>query len=95
MPSLPLPAGSALDEALLLLVCGKTERLWGGRSNVCMHYFRRDFLESVAMRLHTEGHFHVAHKSIPSVDGPVKVPPGYLLAAEIKLGYDQQPAGGQ
>lgn len=41
-------------------------------SNVCMHYFRRDFLESVAMRLHTEGHFHIAHKSIPSDDGPVK-----------------------
>eukprot|EP00208_Stichococcus_sp_RCC1054_P001973 CAMPEP_0206140996 /NCGR_PEP_ID=MMETSP1473-20131121/11448_1 /ASSEMBLY_ACC=CAM_ASM_001109 /TAXON_ID=1461547 /ORGANISM="Stichococcus sp, Strain RCC1054" /LENGTH=469 /DNA_ID=CAMNT_0053535381 /DNA_START=218 /DNA_END=1627 /DNA_ORIENTATION=+ len=41
-------------------------------SNVCMHYFRRDFLEAVAMRLHTEGHFHIARKSIPSVDGPVK-----------------------
>ncbi len=38
-----------------------------------MHYFRREFLEEVAMRLHTEGHFHVARKTIPSVDGPVKV----------------------
>ena len=51
-------------------------------------------MESVAMRLHTEGHFHIAHKSIPSVDGPVKVPTGYLPAADMKRGYNQQPAAG-
>lgn len=42
-------------------------------SNVCMHYFTREFLEAAARRLHAEGHYHIASKKIPSLDGPVQV----------------------
>ena len=38
-----------------------------------MHYFRRSFLEAVALRLHDEGRFHIAKKQIPSLHGPVQV----------------------
>ena len=42
-------------------------------SNVCMHYFRRDFLEAMAQRLAAEGRYHIARKQIPSISGPIKV----------------------
>ncbi len=40
-----------------------------------MHFFRRSFLEAVALRLHNEARFHIARKVIPSVGGPVSVSP--------------------
>lgn len=43
-------------------------------SNVCMQYFSREFLVAAAERLAAAGRYHIAHKSIPSKDGPVKVP---------------------
>lgn len=43
-------------------------------SNVCMHYFSRDFLEAASRRLEAEGRYHIARKKIPSTDGPVQVP---------------------
>ncbi len=44
-------------------------------SNVCMHYFTREFLETAARRLQADGQYHIARKKIPSVDGPVQVWP--------------------
>ena len=38
-----------------------------------MHYFSREFLVEAAQRLAADGRYHVARKSIPSKDGPVKV----------------------
>lgn len=45
-------------------------------SNVCLHYFERAWLETVADRLAAEGRYHVARKQIPSIDGKV---PGVKL----------------
>ena len=42
-------------------------------SNICMHYFSREFLEQAAQRLAAEGRHHIARKKIPSKDGPVEV----------------------
>lgn len=42
-------------------------------SNVCMHFFRVSFLRQVASRLMDDALFHVAHKQIPSRDGPIPV----------------------
>ena len=42
-------------------------------SNVCMHYFSREFLVEAARRLAADERYHVARKSIPSKDGPMKV----------------------
>lgn len=41
-------------------------------SNVCMHYFTTDFLASMADKLKQQGQYHIAHKKIPSKDGPVQ-----------------------
>ncbi|CAK0787940.1 hypothetical protein CVIRNUC_011162 [Coccomyxa viridis] len=41
-------------------------------SNVCMHYFTRDFLELAADHVRVQGVYHVAKKKIPSKDGPVQ-----------------------
>lgn len=38
-----------------------------------MHYFERAFLERMAEQLVKDGRFHIAHKKIPSKDGPVQV----------------------
>lgn len=43
-----------------------------GWSNICMHYFRRDWLAGVADQLAAAGRYHIAHKKIPSKDGPVQ-----------------------
>ena len=43
-------------------------------SNVCMHYFTRDFLELAANHVRAEGVYHMAKKKVPSKDGPVQVP---------------------
>lgn len=40
-------------------------------SNVCLHYFERSWLETVADRLVEEGKYHVARKQIPSIHGKV------------------------
>ena len=56
-------------------MCSAAEagRLRYGWSNVCMHYFSREFLASAARRLKSEGRYHIARKKIPSKDGPVQV----------------------
>lgn len=41
-------------------------------SNVCMHFFTTHFLVSMADRLQQQGRYHIAHKKIPSKDGPVQ-----------------------
>ncbi|KAK9805344.1 hypothetical protein WJX73_004179 [Symbiochloris irregularis] len=41
-------------------------------SNVCMHYFSVAFLERIATSLQDSMVHHLAHKSIPSKDGPVR-----------------------
>lgn len=38
-----------------------------------MHYFSLPFLSRVAAHLHQNATYHLAHKSIPSVNGAVKV----------------------
>lgn len=43
---------------------------WG---NICMHYFTVAFLERAKQWLAETGKYHVAHKKIPSVNGPVEV----------------------
>ena len=50
-----------------------TGELKYGWSNVCLHYFRRDWLEAVSGRLADMGRYHIARKKIPSKDGPVAV----------------------
>lgn len=40
-------------------------------ANICMHYFERTWLESVAGSLAQGGRYHIAKKQIPSVDGKV------------------------
>ncbi|KAL0052616.1 hypothetical protein WJX82_004822 [Trebouxia sp. C0006] len=41
-------------------------------SNVCMHYFSTAFLAAMADHLKQQGQYHIAHKKIPSKDGPVQ-----------------------
>ena len=38
-----------------------------------MHYFSTDFLVAMAEKLKQQGQYHIAHKKIPSKDGPVQV----------------------
>ena len=38
-----------------------------------MHYFSTPFLVSMADKLKQQGQYHIAHKKIPSKDGPVQV----------------------
>ena len=38
-----------------------------------MHYFSTAFLVAMADRLKQQGQYHIAHKKIPSKDGPVQV----------------------
>lgn len=40
---------------------------------MCLHYFRRDWLEAVSGQLADMGRYHIARKKIPSKDGPVAV----------------------
>ncbi|KAK9868416.1 hypothetical protein WJX84_009045 [Apatococcus fuscideae] len=50
-----------------------TEQLKYNWSNVCMHYFSREFLERAAAFLSSgKGCYHAAKKSISSKDGPVQ-----------------------
>lgn len=42
-------------------------------SNVCMHYFSTAFLVAMADHLKQQGQYHIAHKKIPSKQGPVQV----------------------
>ena len=62
-----------LDPAEACAADPSTGELKYGWSNVCLHYFRRAWLASVADRLAAEGRYHIAHKKIPSKDGPVQV----------------------
>ena len=50
---------------------GELRHRW---SNVCMHHFSLAFLERMAGHMEHRAPFHQAHKSIPSLHGPVKVP---------------------
>ncbi|PSC69582.1 UDP-N-acetylglucosamine diphosphorylase 1-like isoform B [Micractinium conductrix] len=43
-----------------------------GWSNICLHYFRRDWLEAVSGQLAELGRYHIARKKIPSKDGPLE-----------------------
>lgn len=38
-----------------------------------MHYFQLAFLQRMARQLVSDGRYHIAHKKIPSKDGPVQV----------------------
>jgi UDP-N-acetylglucosamine/UDP-N-acetylgalactosamine diphosphorylase len=68
---------SELDVAQATSVDPDTGLLLYNWSNVCLHYFERQWLENVAARLSKpDGVFHVARKQIPSIDGKV---PGVKL----------------
>ena len=40
-------------------------------SNICLHYFEREWLKRVSKQLMTGGQYHVAKKKIPSIGGKV------------------------
>ncbi|KAJ9534355.1 hypothetical protein QJQ45_016058, partial [Haematococcus lacustris] len=42
-------------------------------SNICMHYFSVEWLQQLQEHLAKGTAYHVAHKVIPSIDGPVQV----------------------
>ncbi len=60
-----------------MLDAGTGELLYAW-SNVCMHYFSTDFLVAMADKLKRQGQYHIAHKKIPSKDGPVQVTHSFL-----------------
>ncbi|EFN54432.1 hypothetical protein CHLNCDRAFT_31829 [Chlorella variabilis] len=62
---------SELDPAEASASDPATGELKYGWSNICLHYFRRDWLEGVSDKLAEMGRYHVARKKIPSLDGPV------------------------
>jgi hypothetical protein len=64
---------SELDPAEAAASDPSTGELRFGWSNICLHYFRRDWLEAVSDRLAQMGRYHIARKKIPSLDGPVAV----------------------
>ncbi len=68
-PSAPLE----LDPSEAAASDPSTGELKYGWSNICLHYFRRDWLEAVSDKLAEMGKYHVARKKIPSIDGPVAV----------------------
>lgn len=63
---------SELDPAEAAAADPATGELKYGWSNICMHYFRRDWLAAVAGQLAAAGRYHIARKKIPSVGGPVQ-----------------------
>ncbi|GAB4820374.1 hypothetical protein N2152v2_007420 [Parachlorella kessleri] len=63
---------SELDPADACAVDPASGELKFGWSNVCLHYFKRSWLADVSDRLAAEGKYHIAHKKIPSKDGPVQ-----------------------
>lgn len=70
----PLPhCATELDPAEAAASDPATGELKYGWSNICLHYFRRDWLEAVSGRLADMGRYHIARKKIPSKDGPVAV----------------------
>ena len=70
MPLAPLAELDPSEAAASDPVTGELKYGW---SNVCLHYFRRDWLEAVSGRLADMGRYHIARKKIPSKDGPVAV----------------------
>ena len=73
---------------------------WG---NICMHYFSVPFLVRMAQQLQQQGRYHIAHKTIPSKDGPVKVAvrgrapltfPRQLAASNLQLHKHADPTRG-
>lgn len=66
-------ARSELDPAEAAALDPATGELRFGWSNVCMHWFRRDFLQRAAQRLRDEAVYHIAKKQIPSLNGTVPV----------------------
>ena len=68
-----LPPLPELDPAEAAASDPATGELKYGWSNICLHYFRRDWLEAVSDRLAALGRYHTARKKIASKDGPVAV----------------------
>lgn len=62
---------SELDPAEACASDPSTGELKYGWSNICLHYFRLDWLEAVSGRLADMGRYHIARKKIASKDGPV------------------------
>jgi UDP-N-acetylglucosamine/UDP-N-acetylgalactosamine diphosphorylase len=62
---------SELDPAKAAAADPATGRLLYNWSNICMHYFSVSWLAAAAAALAQAGKYHVAHKKIPSIDGPV------------------------
>lgn len=60
---------SELDPTLASAVNQETGRLRFCWSNVCLHMFTLDFLNSVANGLENDSIYHLAEKKIPSVNG--------------------------
>lgn len=87
LPACPLSLPSELDPSEAAASDPATGELKYGWSNICLHYFRRDWLEAVSGRLAEMGRYHIARKKIPSKDGPVAVGGG-------DYGLGRAPRGG-
>lgn len=83
-PPCPPPPPPELDPSEAAASDPATGELKFGWSNICLHYFRRDWLEAVSGRLASEGRYHIARKKIPSKDGPVAVS-GWVGGGEFML----------
>ena len=69
----PPPPAPELDPNEAAASDPATGGLKYGWSNICLHYFRRDWLEAVSGQLAELGRYHIARKKIPSKDGPLEV----------------------
>lgn len=67
---------SELDPAEASAFDSETGVLRYNWSNVCLHFFQREWLDAMASRLRDEGIYHIARKQIPSFNGKV---PGIKL----------------
>ena len=79
---LQLPCGISQQHPYLPAETGLLRFNWG---NICMHYFSVPFLTRMAQQLQQQGRYHIAHKTIPSKDGPVKVGswrPSYIQSSQ-------------
>ena len=65
--------GAELDPAEAAAADPATGELRHNWSNICLHYFRRDWLEAVSNTLAEMGRYHIARKKITAKDGPVAV----------------------
>lgn len=69
--SLEVVEYSELDPEQAAAIDEEHGRLKYNWANICMHYFSREWLQQMADAISESGRYHVAHKKIPSKNGPV------------------------